>query len=357
MRHASAEAWQRFLQDRQLATRLARKWASYARPTVRLVPAETLDDDNLPRGCSKLGGEPDLPAGHGWPTRPAYGYDRSQSEHLPGSAWSGQPLHFVGQIDLRDAETAGHDLPLPETGLLLFFYDFDVQPWGFDPHDAPGWRVIHVDEQTATERPQSPSGHSSGVRRVRCEPAESLPGWEWLVHEFDDDFGCSFEWFSAEHDKLTDGDWAHLSWMGHAFGGWPSLIQTPMELNCEMASNGVHVGRATEDTDPRMPEFRQRARDWRLLLQVGSDDELDWMLGDGGMAYVMCRESDIAGREFERVWTVLLSGWPRRDRLAHRSVREQDPDFADQPVGAAGGRAFRAPAAHPRDRATLATPC
>jgi uncharacterized protein YwqG len=113
---------------------------------------------------------------------------------------------------------------------------------------------------------------------------------------FDDDA------FHRAVESLSDeAIWSHR----HAFGGWPSLIQNPMELECEMVSNGVYAGNAEAYKDKRMPAFREQSSNWRLLLQLDCDDGLEWMWGDGGMVYFWCREDDIGERRFDRGRTIL----------------------------------------------------
>jgi uncharacterized protein YwqG len=305
MHLANGKTWLRLFEDRQLDPSLAGLWASYARPNIRLMPTFTLEVDTTPQGSSKLGGEPDLPVGADWPTRPAYRYPRDKDEFRPQSAWDERPLNFVAQINLRDIASAGSGLPLPSSGLLLFFYDIDVQPWGFDPNDAPGWRVMHVGEGAPIKRRSNPAGGSSKTRPIELVPSEGLPGWEWVEENIHHDVQYGRKWFLEQLQKLTDDDLERISFGGHTFGGWPNLVQSPMELECEMVSNGLYAGSPEAYEDPRISEFRERASDWRLLLQINSDDDLDWMWGDSGKVYFLCREEDIGAQRFERAWTIL----------------------------------------------------
>ena len=75
---------------------------------------------------SHLGSVPALPPGIGWP------------EH------KGRRLGFLAQLWLPDIHAAHAIGWLPATGSLLFFYDIDEQPWGFDPADRGSARVLYV---------------------------------------------------------------------------------------------------------------------------------------------------------------------------------------------------------------------
>ena len=87
-----------------------------------------------PVGRSKVGGDPDLPAGVDWP--------RTVSN--VGSIKEGMPLHFMAQIDLSELPWRPEDCP--ERGTLLFFARLDEEMlWGEDlsgdPHNDT--RVIY----------------------------------------------------------------------------------------------------------------------------------------------------------------------------------------------------------------------
>ena len=304
MRNANIGAWRRFWDALKLDPRLAATWSSYARPNIRLIPSATLDADSTRPGTSKLGGAPDMPVGAGWPTRPSYRYSRKGRDYLPEAAWKSQPLTFLAQINLADIREAGCDLPLAAAGLLLFFYDVDTQPFGLDPLDAPGAQVLFISADTAIQR-QANAQCSSRVQPLQFVPEEGLPDWEWIQDEVRDQPGYSHEAFHAELEKLSDQDWGVIWYPGHAFGGWPSTIQGTMELDCEMITNGVCAGNADGDVDPGRVGFRKSAHDWRLLLQLNSDDDLGWQWGDEGMIYFWCREGDIARQRFDRGWTML----------------------------------------------------
>jgi uncharacterized protein (TIGR02996 family) len=89
-----------------------RRWRdellALARPALRLEAPEANFDDPPPPpaalGTTRLGGDPDLPAGASYPT-----------------AADGVPLHFIGQFDLADLQGTVAGRAFPRTGLLSIF--------------------------------------------------------------------------------------------------------------------------------------------------------------------------------------------------------------------------------------------
>lgn len=303
-RLADTDKWRRLLLSRGVKPDLADVWAALARPAIRLLPQNQSVTDSTEIGTSKIGGMADLPDGMDWPLRPAYGYAREIREWRDKAVWAPAPLHFIAQINLADVAAAGSDLPLPEQGLLLFFYDVATQPWGFDPLDRAGWRVVYVEAGQRLARTQDPNG-SIAVSSLAFEPREGLPDWDHTQYILCEKFGYPIELVRPELDRLSDDDNdAFCTPEGHSFGGWPKLIQRPMEVECQLASHGLYVGSAEGFADPRAPELRTDAHAWRLLLQIESDDSQGRMWGDSGRLYCWCRDEDIAARRFYRTWLV-----------------------------------------------------
>ncbi len=65
----------------------------------------------------------------------------SQEFIWPTSA--GKPMTFLAQFDLNEVSRLFKFEWLPDSGSVLFFYDTELMPWGFDPKDRNGWKVIH----------------------------------------------------------------------------------------------------------------------------------------------------------------------------------------------------------------------
>jgi len=236
-------------------------------------------------GACKFGGTPDLAEGTAWPT-------------------GNGPLAFLCQINLADLAGHGAAVALPPRGFLWFFYDYDAQPWGFDPDDQSAWVVLFSDCAPDELRPQpAPEGllHSFDDRELRPFTSLSFPPVfsnamaNALRDEPDLDSTC---------DALDDG--VLTGGCAHQLLGLPDEIQDAMELQCQLTSHGINTGDPDGYEDSRVKELEEGAADWRLLLQIDSDEEgPGWMWGDTGMLYFWIREQDLANKRFDRVWTIL----------------------------------------------------
>ena len=92
----------------------------------------------------------------------------------------------------------------------------------------------------------------------------------------------------------------------HQLLGYPSEIQAAMELECQLASNGLDCGDESGYQDPRRDVLEAGAKDWRLLLQIDTDEEgPGWMWGDLGRLYFFGRREELERGDFEPAWLVL----------------------------------------------------
>jgi uncharacterized protein YwqG len=239
------------------------------------------------RSNSYLGGSPPDYDGFTWPKK------------------EGRPLSFIACIDLSEVADRSDIRWLPKGGHLLFFYDVEEQPWGFDPKDSNGWKVNYVSDSVSFIGESSPpDGLSSDYRLPRkyvaFQKISLPPSW-------DHPDVASLELDDSEIDKYVEfrselfGQEPH-----HQMAGYADPIQgAEMELECQLVSNGLYCGDSSGYEAPRAKELAEGASDWRLLLQVDSDEELDAMWGDGGMLYFWVRQQDAQNGNFERSWLVL----------------------------------------------------
>lgn len=243
-------------------------------------------------GRSKIGGMPDLPKNFVWPTN------------------KGRKLDFVLQVNLAEASPFDETDMLPKDGLLSFFYDLDNQPWGFDPKNLEGFRVIHTPDGTPLQKTEVPDAEYTLLElAIVCRSALSLPypgssDFERLNSrtQFTDDEEDVYREFSSRvaSDGSENPKDGHHRLLGHS-----ENIQGDMKLQAQLVTNGLYCGNSSGYQDPRRKTLEKGADDWVLLLQLDSDDTGEFMWGDSGMLYYWIRREDLAERRFDKVWMTL----------------------------------------------------
>lgn len=281
--------------------RIAGSIAAAARPSVRLVAADrgAKGAGAGGGGCGNLGGRPSLPADVEWPV------------------WNdGQPLAFIAQLDLASIAAvvgAGEVLPLlPKTGLLLFFYEADEQPWGFDPRHRGGARVIYLPETKLGDcAPRTPPRELAAESRFKplslsAVVETTLPG------AGDEELGEL-----ARQGKLTEEEFlAYMEFLDerlgklgvscHRMGGYADQVQSDLKLEAELvSSHGLNCGETTGFTKGRNEGLDKGAGDWELLLQVDSEERIGMMWGDLGRIYFLIRKDQLERAEFDGAWLIL----------------------------------------------------
>ena len=68
----------------------------------------------------------------------------------------------------------------------------------------------------------------------------------------------------------------------HQIGGWPRLQQNPIWKECDVVSRGLPLGTSLQWNDPRVAALTDTQSDWRLLLQLDTDDDAGWMWAMSG---------------------------------------------------------------------------
>jgi len=263
--------------------RVAGDIAQLARPCIRFRTTSG-DDNEILVGASKFGGLPDVPKDFLWPE------------------WNNQPLSFLGQINLAAIAKNPVASPLPSSGLISFFYDCEQRTWGFDPKDKGSWRVYLFPNQPL-HRASYPASMPDYARYKPCKISTdnrlTFPGWETLYIKPLDLTDDERELYWAFDSTEGMGDY------GHQLLGHPHEVQGEMQLECQLASNGVNLGNPEWTQNPCVPELELNASQWALLFQFDSDDNPGWMWGSVGCLYFWITESDLTSQRFENVWMVL----------------------------------------------------
>jgi uncharacterized protein YwqG len=246
-------------------------------------------------GRSKLGGTPDLPGRFEWPTN------------------EGHPLDFLLQINLSDAATLDVTNALPESGLLSFFYDLENQPWGYDPGNLGGFRVVYTPPETVIEnRGMSGSAYSVPECEIACRSGLSLPhmgsrAYSRLSQRIKFDVEEKGAYFELQNE-LSGISSPNVEGGCHRLLGHSANVQGDMQLEAQLVTSGLYCGNSSGYQDARRKQLEAGADDWVLLLQLDSDDTGVFMWGDSGMLYYWIRSEDIAERRFNRVWMTMQCG-------------------------------------------------
>ncbi|WP_436521633.1 YwqG family protein [Actinoplanes sp. HUAS TT8] len=260
--------------------------AETARPSLRLTTGPACPPDTT---GTRLGGEPLLSPDTAWPRSP-----------------SGNAQSFLGQLNGDDVNARLGAALLPPGTVLGFFYDWQEQRWGFDPADAGHWQVTAAPLGTAAPAPnraeESFAAHAVTAAVVHTVPAIDEPPVDavraekhwWQRRDPIEDF----------YGSLENDDEVPL----HRVFGWPDLLQGPMQLECQLAANGIHHGNPAGLEGRRVEALAPGATDWLLLWQIDTDDELDWTWGESGRLYYWVRRQDLAARNFDQTWLVLQCG-------------------------------------------------
>ncbi len=235
---------------------------------------------------SRIGGTPVLPAGFQWPH------------------WNDAPLAFLAQIDLAEIGRRSVLPGLPTRGLLYFFYDQKQSTWGFNPADKGSWQVCYSTSDVPLQPTNPPASVTNGGRyaekHVEFREVMTYPSIE---RGFEEPLDLSEESWDVI-DTYRTRPFAGLP--RHQVGGLPSPVQGDgMELECQLASNGIDVGDTAGYANPDDQALRTAAEDWLLLMQLDSDDDTGMMWGDVGILYFWIRKQDLESRNFSDCWMVL----------------------------------------------------
>jgi len=237
------------------------------------------------RSRSHLGGVPNLPSSVPWPER------------------KGRRLGFLARLSLADLQRTQAVEWLPASGALLFFYDLEEQPWGFDPADRGAAVVLHVDD---LELPP-PISDGEAPSLSTAIPHQDLAFRAIRSCPFDRSEIDALQLSDEEGDamcELIDAEFRGTP--KHQVAGYPSPVQgDDMELECQLVTHGLYCGDPSGYQDPRAASLRDGARHWQLLFQFDSDDELGVMWGDAGTLYYWVERQAAAQGDFSNAWLIL----------------------------------------------------
>ncbi|MEB2844297.1 DUF1963 domain-containing protein [Rhizobiales bacterium RZME27] len=300
-----------------------------AKPTI-IMRSKAMPDNDLPVGCGKFGGAPDLPAEMPWPTRGPSEAGKQEVEiirTLPGMPGNNSvrikeelagreaPLAFVMQIDLAACAAAGAmDPDIPTSGLLSIFFDFVFRPWFAESRENSDFRLIYTAvTDNLVRRPIPDLG--LGLWGYTLEEMVAIGYGKEDMHAFTaarlyPDFTYSLPDAKAQPVVVRYGlDAPHRAWLeklnfssgdGGQVGGWPLLIQQDPANDLGAADLGQTL--SGYDYIGDMRKISPAASEWMTLVTfAGYDsDSVDF----DGTYYVMMRRSDLKARDFSKACIV-----------------------------------------------------
>jgi hypothetical protein len=236
-----------------------------------------------------LGGEPLLPKEADWPV------------------WEGHgPLGFVGAVDCGEVPAGELDIPLPESGQLLFFYFDglgDSSVAYTDPESvAGGTRVIYVPADAEIAPRSAPEGAAPYPRLLLAgELIATAPDNEnaALIAAFGDPNDPAGYCDYPTTDPQGTGFWEAMTAFRrdhqphHQIGGYALPVQGAVERE---GAQAVHPG----GDDAAVAASKELASRLVLLAQVDSDSRSGMNWSDAGRLYWMITRDDLAAGRFDQ---------------------------------------------------------
>ncbi len=216
---------------------------------------------------------------------------------------------FIAQIHLDEIAPYDPEGDLPHCGLLSFFFATDGEPKANEDDDNPEtWRVLHFDGDLASlVRQPAPETLNDRVRFTACSVTYSwrltLPPVE-LVEEM---LGFTNQERLAYIDVETSTDlfeqFGSFLDMDHHLLGYPYALDGSPFVSCYLGAHHITY-QAVEAGGREWFQHleKEAAKEWRLLLQVYSNEEagMDW--AGGGVLHFCIPKEALAARDFSRVW-------------------------------------------------------
>lgn len=218
-----------------------------------------------------------------------------------------RPMSFLAQFDLNEISKQLRLEWLQDSGSVLFFYDIKEMPWGYDPKDKGKWKIIY--QENPNIEVDSPDGLEKDLvlieSYIEMRRIELLPSFEdrsiQNLNLSDEEIDLYIE--LGEHYEEFD-PYGELP--AHQIGGFPQPVQgDDMQFEAQQASSGVYMGDEKGYKNAEAEDFESAKRQWQLLFQFDSDNELDVMWGDSGMLYFWVDKNKSKLNNFEDVWLIL----------------------------------------------------
>jgi hypothetical protein len=244
---------------------IADRVAAASLPTV-LVGRRVLQRAPRALGTSRLGGNPDLPAGAGWPR------------------CRGRAQTFLGQVRLSDLPTDAEPLRAHD-GVLLFFTHVQLESPGYGLWAGRCTSVLHAPEGTALARKRPPRG----ARMLRLRPAEMR--FRMRPDIPDTDVASGRLAAPLTDIRLADEELDRWWDLEAALHRRPKLLHHRLLGHVKSPNGG----------SPCWGRTQRRRGAWRHLFTIGLDFRVGFEVADGGRLQVAIPPGDLHSGRFDRV--------------------------------------------------------
>ena len=220
---------------------------------------ERLDEQSLPLGSTRLGGNPDLAAPTLWPR------------------WNNYPMIFLLQLNLAEIAQLLPDSPLPKRGLLSFFSGVNDDLYGPSAPIVPeefGMAKVLYQDSLDNLLPVAYPGPTEQLLQYQLPPCRlQFTGPGLRLPELDGTPIARQQWqaLDREHyDRLLQQvnppkpEYAPHQLLGYSDAG----RHNEMELEAALALHGLGLTAFTRMSKEQQTAFQLQATEWRLLLQL-----------------------------------------------------------------------------------------
>jgi hypothetical protein len=263
-------------------------------PSILLTSIPIKEGEELPIGISKLGGLPDLPAGMQWPEK------------------DGILLEFIGQFRLDELASYDDDKQLPDSGMLYFFFDGMLTDYikGKTPDRCKVIRYFAVDDSLSRLEPPDERPWQFSIytpckvkldRKLTLPPSEEVCGSFFPVISPIDFSLDDARLYTQLRRQLME----HDSWLlGHPWELQGGELRYMIVKKCDIEGRYKYEDYNFKNYD----ELAKEMKSWRLLFQVGTDQNTGMSWGDGGIVYFWIREEDLYAQRFDQVEAIIQGG-------------------------------------------------
>lgn len=220
-----------------------------------------------------------------------------------------KPMAFLAQIDLKEISQEVDYHWLNNSGSILFFYDLDTMPWGFDPKDRGRWSVIYQEKTTMMIDFPKDFEQKNILKESYISPyiIKTLPPSNHRdiknlnLSEHEESF---YSVYDTHYPELSP----YKKMPRHQVGGFPSALQrNMMEFEAQSASTGTYMGGGKIFKSSEAQEFMSKPNNWKLLFQLDLNDDLGIQLEASGRLYFWVETNLSKKNNFENTWLIFQS--------------------------------------------------